>query len=124
MTATSYWPADRSSPVLDTTVGGVLRAAAGRAPDRVALIAADRQWTYAQLNHEAERAARALSSRFTPGDRIAVWAGNSADWVLLEFAAAMAGLTLVMVNPAYGCEELAHVLRHSGVSGNRCRCST
>ena len=59
MTATSYWPADRSSPVLDTTVGGVLRAAAGQAPDRVALIAGDRQWTYAQLNQEVERVARA-----------------------------------------------------------------
>ena len=88
MTATSYWPADRSSPILDTTVGGVLRAAAEQAPDRVALIAGDRQWTYAQLNQEAERVARALSARFTPGDRIAVWAGNSPDWVLLEFAAA------------------------------------
>jgi acyl-CoA synthetase (AMP-forming)/AMP-acid ligase II len=117
MTATSYWPADRSSPVLDTTVGGVLRAAAGQAPDRVALIAGDRQWTYAQLNQEAERVARALSARFTPGDRIAVWAGNSPDWILLEFAAARAGLTLVMVNPAYRCEEVAHVLGHSGPAG-------
>jgi len=26
--ATSYWPADTSDPVLETTVGGVLRAAA------------------------------------------------------------------------------------------------
>jgi fatty-acyl-CoA synthase len=113
----SYWPADRSSPILDTTVGDVLRAAAGRAPDRAALIAGDQQWTYSQLNHEAERVARSLSSRFTPGDRIAVWAGNSPDWILLEFAAALAGLTLVMVNPAYQADEVAHVLGHSGVSG-------
>jgi len=117
MTATSYWPADRSSPILDTTVGGVLRAAAEQAPDRVALIAGDRQWTYAQLNQEAERVARALSARFTPGDRIAIWAGNCPDWVLLEFAAALAGLTLVLVNPAYQADELAHVLGHAGVSG-------
>ncbi|HET9974612.1 MAG TPA: AMP-binding protein, partial [Streptosporangiaceae bacterium] len=117
MTATSYWPADRSSPVLDTTVGGVLRAAAGQAPDRLALVAGDRQWTYAQLHHEAERVARALSSRFTPGDRIAIWAGNGPDWVLLEFAAALADLTLVLVNPAYQADELAHVLGHAGVSG-------
>ena len=117
MTAISYWPADRSSPVLDTTVGGVLRTAAEEVPDRVAMIAGDRQWTYAQLNHEAERVARSLSSRFAPGDRIAVWAGNGPDWVLLEFAAALAGLTLVMVNPAYRCEEVAHVLGHSGACG-------
>lgn len=30
--ATSYWPADTSEPVLETTVGGVLRAAAAAAP--------------------------------------------------------------------------------------------
>ena len=30
--ATSYWPADTSEPVLETTVGGVLRAAAAAGP--------------------------------------------------------------------------------------------
>jgi len=39
---TSYWPADTSAPVLDATVGGVLRAAADRAPGQPALIAGDR----------------------------------------------------------------------------------
>ena len=34
--------------------------------------------------------------------------------MLLEFAAGLAGLTLVTVNPAYQAEELAHVLGHSG----------
>ena len=29
---TSYWPADTSAPVLDTTIGGVLRAAADTCP--------------------------------------------------------------------------------------------
>jgi fatty-acyl-CoA synthase len=113
----SHWPAGTSSPILDTTVGGVLRAAAQRAPDRVALADGDRRWTYGELLAEAERAARALLTRFAPGERIAVWAGNSPDWVLLEFAAGLAGLTLVTVNPAYQAEELAHVLGHSGARG-------
>jgi fatty-acyl-CoA synthase len=113
----SQWPADTSSPILDTTIGGVLRTAARQAPDRVALIAGDRQWTYGELLAGAERAARALLTRFAPGERIAVWAGNSPEWVLLEFAAGLAGLTLVTVNPAYQAEELAHVLGHSGARG-------
>jgi len=114
----SHWPADPLPPVLDTTIGGVLRTAAGRAPDRVALIdPGGRQWTYAGLLAEAERGARALAARFAPGDRIAVWAGNSPQWLLLDFAAALAGLTLVPVNPAYQAEELAHVLGHSGARG-------
>jgi fatty-acyl-CoA synthase len=67
---TSYWPAGTSAPVLDTTAGGILRAAAGRAPDQPALVAGDpspgrrRQWSYAQLLAQAERAAHALRARF------------------------------------------------------------
>ena len=38
---TSYWPARPSTPILGTTVGGVLRAAAWRAPDRVEQLADD-----------------------------------------------------------------------------------
>ena len=114
---TSHWPARPLTPILETTVGGVLRAAARRAPDRVALIDGDRRWTYAELLAEAERVARALLTRFEPGEPVAVWAGNGPDWVVLEFAAGLAGLTLVTVNPAYQAEELAHVLGHSGARG-------
>jgi fatty-acyl-CoA synthase len=120
---TSYWPADTSSPVLETTIGSVLRAAAERAPGQPALISGDpdparrRRWRYGELLAEAERGARALTARFRPGDRVAVWAANCPEWVLLEFAAGLAGVTLVTVNPAYQADELAHVLRHSGARG-------
>ena len=76
-----------------------------------------RQWRYAALLADAERAARALLKRFAPGERVAVWAPNSPEWVILEFAAALAGLTLVPVNPAYQGDELAHVLGHSAADG-------
>jgi fatty-acyl-CoA synthase len=75
----SYWPVDGTEPVLDTTCGGVLRAAAERAADAVALIAGvpdpagRRRISYAELLSEAERAARALLGRFAPGERVAVW---------------------------------------------------
>ena len=120
---TSHWPADTASPVLYTTIGAVLRAAAERAPDQAALICGDpdparrRAWSYAELLAEAEHAARALRARFEPGEPVAVWAGNCPEWVILEFAAALAGLTLVTVNPAYQAEELAHVLSHSRARG-------
>jgi fatty-acyl-CoA synthase len=122
--ASAYWPAiDTAAGIRETTIGSVLRDAAGRAPDTTALIDGDpdrldrRQWTYAELLADAERAARALLTRFTPGMRVAVWAPNSPEWVILEFGAALAGLTLVTVNPAYQGDELAHVLGHSGADG-------
>ncbi len=120
---TSYWPADTSEPVLDTTVGGVLREAARLAPDRVGLVAglpnpADRRrWTYAEILDEAERCAYALLGRFQPGERVAVWAHNLPQWFLLEFGAALAGVTLVTVNPAYRAAELAYVLKQSRAAG-------
>jgi acyl-CoA synthetase (AMP-forming)/AMP-acid ligase II len=120
---TSYWSADTSAQVNETTVGGVLRAAAAAAPQMLAMVGglpdpgARRRWTYAQLLAEAECAARALTARFAPGERVAVWAPNLPEWVVLEYAAALAGLVLVTVNPAFRPEELAYVLNQSGAAG-------
>ena len=121
--ATSYWPADTSVPVLETTVGGVLRAAAAAGPEMLAMVggvpdpALRRRWTYAELLAEAEQAARALAAQFAPGERVAVWAPNLPEWVILEFAAGLAGVVLVTVNPALRPAELAYVLNQSGAAG-------
>jgi len=119
----SYWPADRSSPILDITVGDMLREAAAAAPGVTALVAGtpgpgDRlRWTYAELLEQSEQAARALLGRFEPGERVAVWANNIPEWVVLEFAAALAGITIVTVNPALRAHELTHVLGQSTATG-------
>jgi fatty-acyl-CoA synthase len=117
----SYWPADRSVPLRDLTVGELLREAASDSPDVVGLVAGvpgvDRRWTFAEMLVDAEEVARALLARFVPGERVAVWAPNLPEWVLLEFGAALAGVVLVTVNPAYQRSELAYVLRQSGASG-------
>src|SRR5581483_5042192 len=116
---TSYFPADTSEPVLDTTVGGILRDAAAEVPDAPALIegcpdpSARRRWSYAELLTDAERAAHALRSRFEPGEQVAIWAPNIPEWVILEFGAALAGMTLVTVNPAYKPAEVRYVLTQS-----------
>ncbi|MGP8059016.1 MAG: AMP-binding protein [Acidimicrobiales bacterium] len=48
------------------------------------------RWTYGQLLEQSEQAARALAARFTPGERVAVWAPNIPECVILEFGAALA----------------------------------
>jgi fatty-acyl-CoA synthase len=119
----SYWPADTSEPILETTVGGILRDAAARAADATALVEgvpdprARRHWTYGEMLDQAECVARALLGRFAPGERVAVWANNLPEWVLLEFGTALAGLTLVTVNPTYRVGELAYVLKQSRAHG-------
>ena len=119
----SYWPADTGVPVLETTVGGVLRTVAAERGSQDALVdgtpdrASRRRWTYERLLEDAERVARALLARFAPGERVAVWGPNTTEWVLLEYGAALAGLVLVTVNPAYRPSELRYVLGQSGAAG-------
>ena len=121
--ASSYWPADRGEPLLDTTVGDLLRAAAAEVPGRLALVegspepAARRAWTYAELLAVAERTARALLTRFAPGERIAVWAPNCPEWMLLQHGVSLAGMVLVTVNPALRARELRYVLEQSQAAG-------
>jgi fatty-acyl-CoA synthase len=109
--------------VLDTTVAGILRHAASVAPAVTALVhgAPDpsrrRRWTYAELAAAAAGAAAALAARFAPGERVAVWAPSLPESLVLTYAAAMAAVILVPVNPALRAGEVAHILRQSGASG-------
>jgi fatty-acyl-CoA synthase len=117
----AYWSADTSIPLRNLTIGDALREAATDSPDAVGLVAGgrgdSRRWTFAELLVEAEHVAAALLSRFDPGERVAIWAPNVPEWILLEFAAGLAGMVLVTVNPAYQPKELHFVLSQSGASG-------
>ena len=119
----SHQLADTSWPVLETTVGGVLREQAERAPGALALVegtpdpGSRRRWDYAGLLADSERVARALLGRFGPGERLAVYAPNSPEWLLLEFGTALAGVTLITVNPALRAAELEYVLGQSRAHG-------
>ena len=118
----AYGRGELSEPILERTIGDALRAAAALRGPCTALVegtlgAVRRRWSYDQLLAEAEQTARALLARFSPGERVAVWAGNCPEWVFLEFGAALAGLTLVTVNPAYLGREAAYVLGKSRASG-------
>ncbi|MFO0333777.1 MAG: class I adenylate-forming enzyme family protein [Pseudomonadota bacterium] len=110
--------------LVDWSIGDMLRWAAAARPDAPALVegtAGDagsrRRWTHSQLLDQAERGAHALLARYSPGERVAIWAPNSADWVLAEFAFALAGVTIVGVNPALRDDEVAYILGNSGAVG-------
>ncbi|KLE32148.1 AMP-binding protein [Aurantiacibacter gangjinensis] len=111
------WFADEE--IEDRTIGDLLREQAEKNGDGDALVeglpdgTTGRRWTYAELLHDAERMAKGFAARFQPGERVAVWGPNIPEWVLVEYAAALAGLTLVTVNPAYQKRELDFVLRQS-----------
>jgi len=116
----SYYPASGGPEPAPVTIGGMLRQSAARWPDRPALREVDaggtfgRSWTYRALLDEAERLGRALASRHAPGSRVAIYANNVPEWVLLELGCAMAGLVLVTINPASIARELRYMLEQSG----------
>ena len=110
-------------PLRDITLGELLKEAADTVPNRIALVAGvsdpagRREWTYGQLYAESLEAARALTLKFEPGERIAIWAPNIPEWIMLEFACAMAGLIVVTVNPSFQAKEVAYVLQQSRSAG-------
>jgi fatty-acyl-CoA synthase len=121
--ARSLLEADTSVPLRDITVGALLEEAAADAPDAVALVAGHpdpahrERWTYAELLDGARRIARTLAGRYAPGERLAIWAPNIPEWEFVQFGAALAGLTVVTVNPALTAAELSYVLSQSRAAG-------
>lgn len=118
----SLWPADTGQPILELTVGDLLRQASAAAPQHLALVSVApqrnaRTWTYAELCADAEHAAAWLLDRFRPGEHIAVWAPNVPEWLVLQYGAALAGLVLVTANPALRGPELEYVLAKSHTTG-------
>lgn len=96
------------------TVGELLDVAADSWPDALGLVVPDgRQWTFGELRQTATQVACALLTIAEPGEHIAVWSPNCAEWVLLQLGAGLAGLTVVTVNPAYQPAEVADVLARS-----------
>ena len=103
---------DTAYPLLDMTIGDCLRDKADRFGDRNALV-----WrlddklqrlTYAELLDRAELVASWLLQHAKPGDRIAIWSRNSAEWVLTEYACALAGMVVASWNPAWSERECEH----------------
>ncbi|MEW1583165.1 AMP-binding protein [Streptomyces microflavus] len=112
----SLWPADTTRALSEHTVGSLLREVVAERPDAIALRAvlddssAPRHWTYAELLAEAEAIAAGIRERVGLGARVALWAPNVPEWPMTEYAAALAGVTLVALNPALRAEELTHAL--------------
>ncbi|MGY3040860.1 fatty-acyl-CoA synthase [Rhodanobacter sp. TND4EL1] len=113
----SYVHGASAKPLLGDTVGGLLDRIAAKYPQRPALVvrAQDVRLSYRQFHAEVERiAAGLLALGLQRGERVGIWAPNRAEWVVLQFAAPMAGLILVNINPAYRTHELEYSLNKVG----------
>lgn len=115
----SYDHGTSEHKLLAKTMGRVLGETAQCVPDNEALVVRDQnvRWSWRQLEKKcAALAAGLLKLGLEAGDRVGVWSGNSAEWVVAQFALAKAGLVCVTLNPAYRIAELEFALNKT-----RCR---
>lgn len=66
--------------------------------------------SYRELLTAAEAVAAQIVGHAGPRDRIAVWAANSPEWVVVEYACALAGTVLSSLNPAWTDAEVIQAL--------------
>jgi len=97
-------------------IGGVVREAARRFRDDVALVSSDgEEVTYLDLYHRSEAAAGWLFEQGVgEGDVVAIALPSGIDYVIAYLAAARIGAITTGINPRFGPDERARVIERAG----------
>lgn len=100
---------------LPTTVAGALERAAQRFSTQEALVDGDLRLDWIELLEHVDVAARALIAiGVEPGDRVAIWAPNMAQWVIAACAIHRCAGVLVPLNTRFKGPEATYILSASG----------
>jgi fatty-acyl-CoA synthase len=103
----------------DVKVGELLTLLARDWPENEALIYPDRglRYDFAELEWLTRQIAKGLLGLgVSRNDRVALWAPNIPEWVVLQFALAKIGAVLVTVNTNLRASEIEYLLRQSETS--------
>lgn len=120
MTLLSYVHGASDKPLLGTTIGQAFDQATEQYADELALVSRQQgiRYTYRELRDQVDRVACSLRRLgFRKGDRLGLWATNSAEWAVIQYATAKAGIVLVTLNPSYRRTELEYSLNKVGCAG-------
>ncbi|BBY15008.1 FadD3 family acyl-CoA ligase [Mycolicibacterium litorale] len=97
------------------TIPEMVLSAADRFGDAEAVVDGPLRLSFAELVHRIRCAAGAFAELgIERGDRAAIWAPNSAEWIIAAFGLLTAGGVLVPVNTRFKNEEAADVIGRSG----------
>ncbi|MEV0964461.1 MULTISPECIES: FadD3 family acyl-CoA ligase [unclassified Streptomyces] len=92
----------------------LVRSAAERHGEREAVVEGRTRVSYTELGERVERAAAAcIAAGVRQGDRVAVWAPNTLEWIVSALGAVSAGAVLVPLNTRFKGTEAAYVLARS-----------
>lgn len=104
----------RLSPQV-STIPELLFARATECGEHVAIAEGGRSVSYSDLPHRAIAVAKALLARdVEKGDRVAVWAPNCLDWIVVALGIQSAGAVLVPINTRMKGKEAADIIERSG----------
>jgi len=97
------------------SIPAMLAARVAEQADATAVIDGETRLTWAELAEAAADVGAALvAAGVEPGDRVAIWAPNSARWIESVLGLFAAGAVLVPVNTRFKGEEAAQLLDRSG----------
>ena len=91
------------------TFGSYLRERAAEHPERLAIVAGDTRWTYAELDARADALARGLlDAGIKPGERVIVHLPNIPEFLAVVFGLFRAGILPLYALPAHRITEIEH----------------
>jgi fatty-acyl-CoA synthase len=102
--------------VIRKTIGRLMDEMAGEFPHHEALVHAEAgvRYSYALLSWEVNRVAGGLLSLgMRKGDRAALWAPNTPEWVISQLALFKIGALMVPIDPGAAREDLHFILGES-----------
>ncbi|MCY1326084.1 Long-chain-fatty-acid--CoA ligase [compost metagenome] len=113
-------------PAHDFTLTGFLAARVAAHPDKPALLFEGETWSYREFEGRIAQAAQWLAQAMhvRRGDRVGVLSPNHPSTVVLMFALARIGATMVPANPEYRLDEALYVFQHAQVCGLVCAPAT
>lgn len=117
MTEPSIVKGATDGPLIETTIGAHFDEACRIHEAETALVVRHQgvRLTYGAFRRKVDAlACGLLRLGLEPGDRVAIWSQNNAEWVLTQYATAKAGLILVNINPAYRLSELDYAINKVG----------
>ncbi|MFD7610434.1 FadD3 family acyl-CoA ligase [Streptomyces sp. NPDC059828] len=96
------------------SVPRLVRGAAERYGEREAVADGRTRVSYTELGERVERAAAGcIAAGVEPGDRVAIWAPNTLDWIVSALGAVSAGAVLVPLNTRFKGTEAAYILERT-----------
>ncbi|CAF0705136.1 unnamed protein product [Brachionus calyciflorus] len=110
----SYVSSVTQIPLLEHTTSQRLDYAAEKFENKESFVFCETgdRWTFKSLKQKSEDLASGLLALgLEKGDRVAIWAPNCQEWILTQYATAIAGLILVNINPSFKALELEYVLK-------------